>query len=126
MVIPCKVDYIDEPEDNSKISVFGKRPKLSKHYRKALSNESVMTPTPTPYPHREVKAYSVAGDFDKDTITELMNELNDIETDDEKISIKVKFGKNETKWLEINKTILDTFVETVQNFSDTFVITDLE
>ena len=126
MVIPCKTDYIDEPEDSSKISVFGKRPKLPKHYRKALNKESVMTPTPTPYPHRDVKAFDVAGDFDKDTITELMNELNDIETDDEKISIKVKFGKNETKWLEINKTILDTFVETVQNFSDTFVITDLE
>ena len=44
----------------------------------------------------------------------------------EKISIKVKVGKDETKWLEINKTILDTFVETVQNFSDTFVITDLD
>jgi len=127
MVIPCKTDYIDEPEDSSKISVFGKRPKLPKHYRKALSNESVMTPTPTPYPHRDVKAFDVAGDFDSDALNIMINELNNIEDEENaKISIKVKINNKETKWLEINKTILDTFVETARNFSDVFVISDID
>lgn len=127
MVIPCKTDYIDEPEDSGKISVFGKRPKLPKHYKKALSKESVMTPTPTPYPHRDVKAFDVAGDFDSDALNIMINELNNIEDDENtKISIKVKINSKETKWLEINKTILDTFVETARNFSDVFVINDID
>lgn len=125
MVIPCKTAYLDETD--GKIHVFGKRPETPKHYRKALKQESVMTPTPTPYPHRDVKAFGVPGDFDSDAIKVLLDTINDMaDTEDEKISIKVKVGKDETKWLEINKTILDTFVETVQNFSDVFVISDLD
>jgi hypothetical protein len=57
----------------------------------------------------------------------MINELNNIEDDENaKISIKVKINSKETKWLEINKTILDTFVETARNFSDVFVISDID
>lgn len=126
MVIPAKTDFIDRTDidDSDFILKLDNDSIKAKHYKDVLKNESIMVPTPTPYSGLNKGRFNVAGDFKGDAINTLLAELINIENIGKDISIKVKFDDEETKWLPINRTILSTFIDTVQNFSDIYTLSN--
>ena len=126
MVIPAKTDFIDRTDidDSDFILKLDNDNIKPKHYKDVMKNESVMVPTPTPYSGLNKRGFNVAGDFKGEAINTLLAELIDIENIGKDISIKVKFDDEETKWLPINRTILSTFIDTVQNFSDIYTLSN--
>lgn len=126
MVIPAKTDFIDrtDVDDSDFILKLDNDNIKPKHYKDVLKNESIMVPTPTPYSGLNKGRFNIAGDFKGDAINTLLAELINIENIGKDISIKVKFDDEETKWLPINRTILSTFIDTVQNFSDIYTLSN--
>jgi hypothetical protein len=126
MVIPAKTDFIDRTDidDSDFILKLDNDNIKPKHYRDVLKNESIMVPAPIPYSGLNKRGFNVAGDFKGEAINTLLAELIDIENIGKDISIKVKFDDEETKWLPINRTILSTFIDTVQNFSDIYTLSN--
>ena len=114
MVIPCKTDYFDNVDDE--IFTLNNSKTKPKHYKKAFKKESVMVPTPTPYPyeHRTV-AFDNATDIDTKDLDDFIDKIEAYNNSDiEKVSIKVKVNKDESKWIDIDVSALDSVLSTIK------------
>ena len=115
MIVPCKTDYMDDFVDDSDFILTNKNIK-PKHYKNKIKKEGVMAPTPTPYPyeHRPV-AFDNATDIDTKDLDDFLDKIETYNNSDiEKVSIKVKVNKDESKWLDIDISALDSILSTIK------------